>query len=126
MSPEQRRERVQIAGGQPLLPLGPGEHLLDHEGIHVDCYGSDPNRNRGLQAVQVTGAKPGVGGPVATEPKVRFKLANRPSCEAVGPYPTLCRLLPAPDVSVFSTDRRGWRTHFERPVMGRLLDSSAC
>ena len=27
---------MQVAWGQPPFPLGPGEHLLDHEGVHVD------------------------------------------------------------------------------------------
>src|SRR4051812_34651322 len=31
VSPEQRCQRVQVARGQPSLPRGPGEHLLDHE-----------------------------------------------------------------------------------------------
>ena len=39
--------------------------------------------------------RPGLGGLVATEPKVRFRPVNRPSCEAVGLYPTQssCRSL---------------------------------
>jgi len=36
VSPEQRGERVQVSCRQPPFPLGPGEHLLDHEGVHVD------------------------------------------------------------------------------------------
>ena len=34
--PEQGRERVQVAWGEAPLPLGPGEDLLDHEGVDVN------------------------------------------------------------------------------------------
>jgi hypothetical protein len=34
--PHQRRQRPEISFGQSALPMGLGEDLLEHEGVHVD------------------------------------------------------------------------------------------